>query len=195
MKKTGLLVLSLVLALGALGIGYAAWSQTLTVTGNVNTGSYIVTMTSPTPSPTDVSKTAWVTVDAHNNYSCTLSVHNGYPGFVGTATFDIENTGSVPAKLTTVKLTEADGTTLVDPWNGGVRSFHLTTPSTANDVSVEYASSPSLPTIGTGNLTKDQAYGITVTVKVLNTLTGTTDAGGMDGIFTIEFVTDQNPAS
>ena len=38
MKKIGLLCLALVFALGALGIGYAAWTDTLTVEGTVNTG-------------------------------------------------------------------------------------------------------------------------------------------------------------
>jgi len=39
MKRIGLLALALVLALGALGVGYAAWTDTITITGTVNTGS------------------------------------------------------------------------------------------------------------------------------------------------------------
>ena len=39
MKKIGLLCLALVLALGTLGVGYAMWSDTITITGTVNTGS------------------------------------------------------------------------------------------------------------------------------------------------------------
>ncbi len=39
MKKIGLLCLALVLALGALGVGYAAWTDTITIQGTVNTGS------------------------------------------------------------------------------------------------------------------------------------------------------------
>jgi hypothetical protein len=39
MKKIGLLCLALVLALGALGVGYAAWIDTITIEGTVNTGS------------------------------------------------------------------------------------------------------------------------------------------------------------
>jgi predicted ribosomally synthesized peptide with SipW-like signal peptide len=38
MKKIGILALTLVLALGALGIGYAKWSDTVTINGNVQTG-------------------------------------------------------------------------------------------------------------------------------------------------------------
>jgi predicted ribosomally synthesized peptide with SipW-like signal peptide len=39
MKKIGLLCLALVLALGALGIGYAAWTDTINISGSVNTGT------------------------------------------------------------------------------------------------------------------------------------------------------------
>lgn len=39
MRKIGLLCLALVLALGTLGVGYAAWSDTIYIEGTVNTGS------------------------------------------------------------------------------------------------------------------------------------------------------------
>jgi len=39
MKRIGLISLALVLALGALGVGYAAWTKTITVEGTVDTGS------------------------------------------------------------------------------------------------------------------------------------------------------------
>jgi len=39
MRKIGLLALALVLALGALGVGYAAWTDTVTIEGTVNTGT------------------------------------------------------------------------------------------------------------------------------------------------------------
>jgi hypothetical protein len=39
MKKIGLFCLALVLALGALGVGYASWTDTIFIDGTVNTGS------------------------------------------------------------------------------------------------------------------------------------------------------------
>jgi len=42
MKKIGIICLVLVMALGALGVGYATWSQTLTITEEVNTGKFCV---------------------------------------------------------------------------------------------------------------------------------------------------------
>jgi len=40
MRKIGLICLALVLALGTMGVGYATWSQTLTITEGVNTGEF-----------------------------------------------------------------------------------------------------------------------------------------------------------
>ncbi len=40
MKKIGLIVLVVVLALGVMGVGYAYWSRNLTVTANVTSGTF-----------------------------------------------------------------------------------------------------------------------------------------------------------
>jgi len=42
MKKIGLLCLALVLALGALGVGYASWTDTIFIDGSVTTGSVCI---------------------------------------------------------------------------------------------------------------------------------------------------------
>jgi hypothetical protein len=47
MKKFGLLCLALVLALGALGVGYAAWTDTIFISGSVNTGEVCIEFTCP----------------------------------------------------------------------------------------------------------------------------------------------------
>jgi predicted ribosomally synthesized peptide with SipW-like signal peptide len=39
MKKIGLIMMALVVTLGALGVGYAAWTDTVTINGTVTTGS------------------------------------------------------------------------------------------------------------------------------------------------------------
>jgi len=45
MKKIGLLAMALIMALGALGIGYAAWTDTINVTGTVHTGTLNIDVT------------------------------------------------------------------------------------------------------------------------------------------------------
>jgi len=52
MKKVGLLILALVVALGALGAGYAAWSESLTVTGTVTAGNLDVDFAVASNDPT-----------------------------------------------------------------------------------------------------------------------------------------------
>ncbi len=47
MKKIGLLCLALVLALGALGVGYASWTDTIFIDGSVTTGSVCIELTCP----------------------------------------------------------------------------------------------------------------------------------------------------
>jgi len=42
MKKIGLLVMALILALGGMGVGFAHWSQTLYIDGTVETGTFLV---------------------------------------------------------------------------------------------------------------------------------------------------------
>jgi predicted ribosomally synthesized peptide with SipW-like signal peptide len=45
MKKIGLLVMALILALGALGVGYAKWTDTVTINGTVNSGNVDIVIT------------------------------------------------------------------------------------------------------------------------------------------------------
>ena len=47
MKKIGLICLALVLALGVLGVGYAMWDKTLTITGTVSTTRHSTTRPPP----------------------------------------------------------------------------------------------------------------------------------------------------
>jgi predicted ribosomally synthesized peptide with SipW-like signal peptide len=42
MKKVGLLILALVIALGALGVGYAKWTDTVMINGSVQSGSILL---------------------------------------------------------------------------------------------------------------------------------------------------------
>ncbi len=66
MKKVGLILLALVLALGVLGVGYAMWSDTLLINGTVNTGTVDINVgDSTTYSGTSVLKV----IGAHDGYT------------------------------------------------------------------------------------------------------------------------------
>jgi hypothetical protein len=48
MKKIGFVILALILVLGTMGVAFSMWSQTVTVTGQVNTGNVKLTISDPT---------------------------------------------------------------------------------------------------------------------------------------------------
>ena len=51
MKKIGLIAIIVVLCLGIIGVGYAAWNQNINITSTVSVGSYIVSI-AQTPAAT-----------------------------------------------------------------------------------------------------------------------------------------------
>jgi hypothetical protein len=88
MKKIGLISLALVLAMGALGTGYAMWSDTITITGTVNTADVCLEFNADQTSEVlpqsclDVGKiadfnyTSWVENDIFTtSYSCPPGYH------------------------------------------------------------------------------------------------------------------------
>ena len=132
MKKIGILALALVLALGSLGIGYAMWSETLTIEGDVSTGEVSVRIDSQydndinpeldpcEPGSWDVAATpVWVGNRYSKNVAQTTSVYdqvdgewgkiiitNGYPSYWGSVIWDVHNDGTIPVQLWSVTLTE-----------------------------------------------------------------------------------------
>lgn len=110
MKKIGLICLALVLALGALGIGYAQWTETLLIDGTVNTGSVSAELSVGACSDNEVSPYTEV-----SSISCKLKVDdpktlvvtvlNAYPSITYTCLFDITNTGTVPLKIASMNIT------------------------------------------------------------------------------------------
>ena len=125
MRKLGLLLMILVLALGTLGVGYSAWTDTITVAGTVNTGN--VELTVKNYSGTWVYKTepheievisGWVgqvqlpvvgdpypmlvasaiaEAGGEDGADVIMTFDNLFPGVVFCADFLVHYTGSVPA--------------------------------------------------------------------------------------------------
>jgi hypothetical protein len=123
MRKIGLLLMVLVLSLGALGVGYAAWTDTITIDGTVNTGSvdlevvrYSGTWVYKMPEHSILEQHGWV--DEHqppteaimcvayaeasmgaNNDIVTMTFDNLFPGETYCADFLVHYVGSVPAMV------------------------------------------------------------------------------------------------
>ena len=144
MKKLGLLLMVLIFVIGGLGVGYATWSETLTISGEVATGDIDpvfvgadsndacgFSSNDPTGCGTwDFSSTVtWDGTRRDKDVGCTtasvnsqdptllgICITNAYPCYYGNAWFEIENQGSVPVNLVGLKLVEISGPTVGRYW-------------------------------------------------------------------------------
>lgn len=108
-----------VIALAGLSVAYAQWSETLTTDAHVSTGELKLALTNfvctdNDPPGEDVGEISCTLTDEGSDYiEFTISVENAYPGYVGNATFDLENTGTIPAYIYDV---EIDGSPEYPEW-------------------------------------------------------------------------------
>lgn len=127
MKKIGVLLLVLVVALGALGIGYAAWQDSLSVGTTVNTGKLDVTFWQYTPvdipilgmdTTRYVSTTPGFRLLNADEHSFTVS--NMYPGAEAWVEYSAVNRGTIPAKVVDLDVTGAPAWLHVATFSPGV---------------------------------------------------------------------------
>jgi len=150
MKKIALICLALVVALGGLGIGYAMWSDTVTVVTTVQTGTVnveLVSQKSNDPGPNGLETGLWFSgsldpKDGHQPFNIesywtglgtidptgwtwvgpryiknvasanctftpdtlTIDIENAYPSYGPDVAFAVQNTGTIPAKVYSIKL-------------------------------------------------------------------------------------------
>jgi predicted ribosomally synthesized peptide with SipW-like signal peptide len=122
MKKIGLLALALVLALGALGVGYAMWTDTVTVNGTINTGSIDLAIkdigvTDPGPDPqcgdgvNDEDKDVASVLSENIEPASCAGYYNSvietfshvYPWYKGGFIIELTNCGTVRGLLSTLR--------------------------------------------------------------------------------------------
>ncbi|BES82297.1 hypothetical protein [Pyrodictium abyssi] len=111
MKPLVLLVALLpLLALTAIGLTYAQWSETLSLSATISTGSLDVDIkaneaTDVTTSSQyiDVSLSLTSTDSDQGNEQLSITIEKAYPGAEVNVTFTLENVGTIPA-LATIKL-------------------------------------------------------------------------------------------
>lgn len=143
MKKIGLVVLALILALGSLGVGYAKWSDSVTITKQVNTGQLCVNATIKSNGDTcssavadsllDIAgyvegsdeynillnegkNVACMQVTGQGTNSITVTVYNAYPGYFGDVEVELCNCGTVPVKLESIEVTDHNFDLATKPW-------------------------------------------------------------------------------
>ena len=101
-KKSLLITLAFVLLVGlaAMGIAYGAWTDTLTINGNVETGTFGVEFETPVVNNNAHSFATCQAALSGDNKILTITIENAYPGFDCNMTAGIENIGSIPARVT-----------------------------------------------------------------------------------------------
>ena len=95
--KPGVVFVAAIVALMGIGMGYAHWSEVITITGIVNTGE--IDLTPSYEGWTDDDKQyCTVNGDIEGN-TLTVTIDKAYPCITVTIKFDIHNDGTIPAGL------------------------------------------------------------------------------------------------
>jgi hypothetical protein len=103
MKKTRLLIATLVCAVMLMGVGYAWWTDTITLGGTVATGNMDVVFSQADLSGFDSIAGASALLSADKK-TITCNFTNLYPGAQGILNTGITNNSSIPVKLSNVNV-------------------------------------------------------------------------------------------
>jgi len=103
MKKAMGMFVALILALGMSGLAYATWSETLMISGTVNTGTVDVAWSEVDNWDTELpgKDVSWIAceIDAENPNLLHVTVTNAYPSIDYYNMVDIHNAGTIPVHL------------------------------------------------------------------------------------------------
>jgi hypothetical protein len=93
-----------VLALGSLGLGYATWTDQLTINGSATAGKLdIVFANAAVDTDSDGSGPGTCTFGlSGDDKIITITAGNVYPGYVCKVTADVYNAGTLPAKVDSI---------------------------------------------------------------------------------------------
>jgi len=111
MKKSRYLALVLVVAIMLMGAGYAAWTDQVVITNNVETGFLEVQFIDPNFSSTELSGSAYVNLQpvVRDKKTVQFTLSNLYPGAVFSTLTEIQNKGSIPVKFDNAVVTFGEG--------------------------------------------------------------------------------------
>lgn len=104
-RRSTIFSLIAVVALLGLGIGYAQWTETLTINGSVQTASFDVDFGTPNVSEVDPLEVANCSANVNHlapgdSNVLNVAVTNAYPGYSCTITVDIVNNSSIDVEMT-----------------------------------------------------------------------------------------------
>jgi len=104
MKKTRLLIATLVCAIMLMGVGYAWWTDTITLGGTVATGHMDVIFSQADLSGFDSIAGASASL-SEDKKTITCAFTNLYPGAKGVLNSGIKNNSTIPVKLSNIDVT------------------------------------------------------------------------------------------
>jgi len=122
--KTTTLFAVLMIAMLAIGIGYAMWDKTLHIYGNVGTGELDLEVVSVAPDDVGIDPgkdkdvadtTAWI--DPIDPQIIHVLITNGYPCYYVYVHFTIHNTGTIPVKLQAIIPSSVPPCLTVSAWD------------------------------------------------------------------------------
>lgn len=121
-SKKNYLLIALVVLLIALAVGYAAFSQTLQITGTAKAqGSWDIHFTNESIDKNDTDNTVTL---SDSDHKLTVAVKLTKPGDKRTVTVDIVNEGSIDATLKSFTVTAKDGTGTTINGSNGVYTYN-----------------------------------------------------------------------
>ena len=122
LAKVGTVFVALLAALALTGMGYGIWSDTLSISGTIETGSYGSELSPGTPD-------AGVSCIIYGN-TLHITITDATVGLYRYTNFDIHNTGTVPIKIQSISIlspaevnTTVSGISVNDVIDGGATSF------------------------------------------------------------------------
>ena len=93
--KIGTICLVLLVALGLMGVGYAAWSEVLNINATVEIGTWGGSLSDPSP-------TSGTIVLSTSPNVLTVTITSAEANTTYTGSFNVNNTGTVPIKIDSI---------------------------------------------------------------------------------------------
>jgi predicted ribosomally synthesized peptide with SipW-like signal peptide len=112
----GIIVMILMMVLSALGVGYAWWTEQLSASGSIQTGTIDIKLERLEAAENDELNAGRCSYKlSGDNKVVTVTLENVYPNYVCTIHYRLNNFGTIPAKITNINLPILTGEFVVIP--------------------------------------------------------------------------------
>ena len=99
MKKLGLIVLAVILALGLVGVAFAQWSNTLTATATVTDATFAPVFGGSPVTGAALGSYGTYSISGNGTQTLTVTIANGYPGLAVSIPITVNSGSSIPVNV------------------------------------------------------------------------------------------------